>query len=419
MAVTPNMSLPESTALVTTGPAWATNIESSLLLIDAHDHTAGKGVQIVTSSLSVNADLSFGNFSATGLTSTAFTSLNTTLGTNSRTYVVNGDLYFNNSAGTPIQITSGTSVNVSGVGGITGLAGTTGALTFSNITKTFTFTQDAGKTANIIAGTVTISEPGVAAASLINLKSPVALAGTYDMTLPAALPASTKYLQLSAAGVWTATDALDNSTLEVSAGSMRIKDLGVTTAKLAATSVTAAKINADVAGGGLTGGGGVALAVNPDGVGIEINTDQIRLKASGVTQAKLANSNYAVSGASGIISQVGAGSTAIASQALTVQNAGRLCLMQLVGTTGATLSYVQTGGAAPWTAYMQFTVDGTSVARLQMGEFTGNIPVFPPSAFSHLMPLAAGAHTIAANIVISGAAGFITVRNISLLVVEL
>ena len=53
----------------------------------------------------------------------------------------------------------------------------------------------------------------------------------------------------------------DNSTLEINANAARIKDLGVTTAKLAATSVTAAKLGSDVAGAGMSGGNGSALAV--------------------------------------------------------------------------------------------------------------------------------------------------------------
>lgn len=61
----------------------------------------------------------------------------------------------------------------------------------------------------------------------------------------------------------------------------------VSTAMLEAASVTAAKIAAAVAGDGLAGGAGSALSVNVDGVGIEIDTDALRLKALGVTTAKL------------------------------------------------------------------------------------------------------------------------------------
>jgi hypothetical protein len=52
---------------------------------------------------------------------------------------------------------------------------------------------------------------------------------------------------------------VDNSTIEIATNALQIKDLGVTTAKLAATSVTATKLGSDVAGAGLSGGNGSAL----------------------------------------------------------------------------------------------------------------------------------------------------------------
>lgn len=55
---------------------------------------------------------------------------------------------------------------------------------------------------------------------------------------------------------------VDDTTVELNADALRIKDLGVSTAKLAATSVTAAKLGSDVAGAGLSGGNGSALAVS-------------------------------------------------------------------------------------------------------------------------------------------------------------
>jgi len=70
-------------------------------------------------------------------------------------------------------------------------------------------------------------------------------------------------INVSASGV---NVKVDDSTLEGSgqgaAGteSLRVKDLGITTDKLAGTSVTAAKLGSDVAGNGLTGGNGSAIA---------------------------------------------------------------------------------------------------------------------------------------------------------------
>jgi hypothetical protein len=51
--------------------------------------------------------------------------------------------------------------------------------------------------------------------------------------------------------------------------------------------ITAAKLAAAVAGDGLAGGAGSALSVNVDGVGIELNTDALRLKDLGVVTAKI------------------------------------------------------------------------------------------------------------------------------------
>lgn len=69
---------------------------------------------------------------------------------------------------------------------------------------------------------------------------------------------------------------VDDSTIEDNgggaAGQLRIKDLGVSTAKLAATSVTAAKLGSDVAGDGLSGGNGSAIAFSATaaaGTGLE------------------------------------------------------------------------------------------------------------------------------------------------------
>ena len=49
----------KSTVSVTPGPDWATNLNTSLDAIDAHDHTSNKGVRIVPSAININAALEF------------------------------------------------------------------------------------------------------------------------------------------------------------------------------------------------------------------------------------------------------------------------------------------------------------------------------------------------------------------------
>ena len=77
----------------------------------------------------------------------------------------------------------------------------------------------------------------------------------------------------------TVTVQADGTTLAVGAGGV----------KVAAGGITGTELNISVAGNGLSGGGGSALAVNVDGSSLEISGDALRVKAVGVTNAMLVN----------------------------------------------------------------------------------------------------------------------------------
>jgi microcystin-dependent protein len=68
-----------------------------------------------------------------------------------------------------------------------------------------------------------------------------------------------------------------------------IANNAVTTDKINAAAVTAAKLASQVAGSGLVGGAGDALAVNVDDSTLEIQSDTVQIKDAGVTLAKLAS----------------------------------------------------------------------------------------------------------------------------------
>lgn len=83
---------------------------------------------------------------------------------------------------------------------------------------------------------------------------------------------------------------VDDSTIEITTDSLNVKDLGITTAKLATDSVTAAKINSDVAGLGIVQNGGTgALDVNVDDSTLEIATDTVQVKALGIGTSHIAD----------------------------------------------------------------------------------------------------------------------------------
>lgn len=69
---------------------------------------------------------------------------------------------------------------------------------------------------------------------------------------------------------------------------VKILDANVTTAKIANAAVDENKLAASVAGNGLAGAAGTALSVNVDGSTIEISSDSLRVKDAGITVAKLA-----------------------------------------------------------------------------------------------------------------------------------
>lgn len=81
-----------------------------------------------------------------------------------------------------------------------------------------------------------------------------------------------------------ATANIDDSAVTT----VKIADANVTTAKLASSAVDENKIATSVAGSGLAGGAGSALSVNVDASTIEINADTLRVKDAGISTAKLA-----------------------------------------------------------------------------------------------------------------------------------
>ena len=111
-------------------------------------------------------------------------------------------------------------------------------------------------------------------------------------------------------GAATATFAVqaDGSTLTVGAGGVKVADGGITATQLATLS-----------GGGLSGGDGTVLSVNVDDTSIEINTDALRVKALGVTNAMLAGS---ITNAKLVNDSVTLGSTSVALGATTASLAG-------------------------------------------------------------------------------------------------
>lgn len=114
------MSLELPVVGVTVGPTYGTLNNVAFTAIDTHDHTSGKGVQVPTSGININATLQFNSNAATELTYLGLEAQSSPPSDNLSVYVDNSnDLYFKNVSGTSVQITSGSAIAAVGTGVIT------------------------------------------------------------------------------------------------------------------------------------------------------------------------------------------------------------------------------------------------------------------------------------------------------------
>lgn len=220
----PNMGLIVPAVGITSGPDWATDINSSLGIIDSHNHCSGSGIQIPPCGLNINSDLTFLGNNAIDVNSVVFDSVT---GTPSvlAIYTNGTDLFYKDSSGSPIQITKSHGVNVS-AGNIQNLPSTPiggAGISWSNIQATFQFFKDSGTVgANLDSGSLIIRYPGSYPApvgNFIAIEAPTTLATGYKFTLPAAAPTfSPAYVTSDTAGTLsysTANNIANNRTRSV------------------------------------------------------------------------------------------------------------------------------------------------------------------------------------------------------------
>jgi hypothetical protein len=210
MATTPNMGLvvpDDHTDTDTWGLALNAAFGVSGGGIDAHDHSTGKGVQVPSAGIGINADLSFAAFALTTAKAITFSPVaSASVATYTNALFVDSafNLYFRNSSGTNVQITAGNTINVSLVGGIGGdYAAVSALLSYVDASRDYLFQQEGSPRpwAGIETGDIHLYEKAASISNAVTLKSPSALASAYTVTWPAVLPANTQPVTMTPAGV--------------------------------------------------------------------------------------------------------------------------------------------------------------------------------------------------------------------------
>lgn len=253
MAVTTaSMFLTIPTVGTTVGPDYALNVNADLSLIDSHDHSLGRGVQIQPSGININTDFSMNSNDLTNVGGITFTALGSNPTTIQHLYVSPGvetplteDLWFNDGNGNQVQITNNGLVNAT----IASLPGQ------SYAAGTFFWKQGAGSTtpANFDIGSITI-RPNVAATTFgVRLTPPAGITSQYDIALPL-LPASQSIMTIDNSGTITTPDVWPITNSSIAVGTItgnRLVNQTITAAQIANDTITTTQISPTA---GITGG---------------------------------------------------------------------------------------------------------------------------------------------------------------------
>lgn len=209
--ISPNMSLIIPTAGQTIGPTYALDVNSSLSLVDMHDHTPGHGVQITPEGINVNSTLVFNNNFADQLAGLTLIDQGTTPPI-STVYAINGDLYFLDGFGNNVRITQS--------GGVAGSPGSIGGLvapasaTYVPGQSSFVWQSNTNIAANMDFGSAIMRNLSPNSTYALTLTPPANLVNNYTLTLPS-LPAVQSFMTLDNSGIITAPWTVDNNTIKI------------------------------------------------------------------------------------------------------------------------------------------------------------------------------------------------------------
>jgi hypothetical protein len=222
---------------------WDTILNTTVFpVLGAHDHTTGKGVKVPMAGLNVNADLAFAGYSITGMKALAFTPVAAAsiAGYSSGLFANLDDannLYFRNSSGVNVKIVDGSTLNVSIVGGIGGdYSSVSALLDYDDATDTYRFRQETSasvrqyakiKSADLVLAEYIAAGGATVPTNFVTLKSPSALAASYSLTMPTALPATGTLMYLDAAGQVATTGTIDQSITFASNRNITLAGTGV------------------------------------------------------------------------------------------------------------------------------------------------------------------------------------------------
>lgn len=309
--ISPNMSLPIPSVGQEAGPQYATDVNNCLTIVDGHNHNPGSGVQVTTSGLNINSDLSINDNNLTLVKSTRFQpQLSPLAGAQDLgcLYESGVDLWYNDGNGNQIQLTSGGSI-VGTAGSISGLVAPASA-SYSAGSSTFIWQSNANTAANMDFGSA-IFRNLTASSNGVTVSAPAALGSNYSLVWPT-IPGTTNFVSLDTSGNFAAVWNVDNTTINFSGNNIQVKPGSITAAQIANGTITTTQISptAGILGSQLSASAnifGSQLAAAAGIVGGQIAGQTIttnNLAAANLASGYLiTGSNYSTSGTTNIFTQ--------------------------------------------------------------------------------------------------------------------
>lgn len=345
----PNMNLVLPGVGVTAGPDYATDINNSLSIVDAHDHSAGSGVPITPAGLNISSDLSFGGNNITSLRASKYASQSAALTDTAAFYVVNGDAYYTDGSGNQIRLTQSGSI-AGATGSISGLSSPASA-TYVSGSQTFVWQSAASTPANLDAASLLMRNLA-ANSKALTLTPPASMAANYSITLPS-LPGAQQIMTLDASGNMSAPYTVDNSTLSITSNVIGVKANGITQTQLASASVGTSQL----IDGSLTASKFDSSSVTGPAI-----------QTGAVAASKLASINLVQSTSSGSYNTASTSVTPITNQSITFTPSGwRPVMLKAVPAAGLNsyFSVVVAGTIA--NATISWYRDGSMLASYTLG----------------------------------------------------
>lgn len=374
-STSPNMNLILPGVGVTLGPTWATDLNTSLNLIDSHDHSAGSGIAITPAGININTDLTMANNNLIAIKSSRMQVQSAVLAGASDLgclFVTGVDLYYNDVNGNHVRITES--------GGVAGTPGSISNLTspasaaYVSASSTFVWQSNANTPAIMDSGYLILRNISTSGFGIT--LTPPTLSSNYTLTLPA-LPASQKIMTLDNSGNLSAPYVVDNSSLEISTNTIRVKDLGITTAKINTDAVTTAKV-------------------------LDANITRAKLVAVG---QQISTSSAGFTSSSGSIVDV-------TNLTVTITTTGRPVVIRAQPATSSTDfgRITLTRAAAAMNANINIERDSVRISRFQIGldvAAAGNLAItHSPDIITYLDVVAAGTYVYKVSVSVTGTIGF-------------